>query len=79
MYINDPPPTLNTLPETILFSDDTSEIISSKNFDHFSTISNTVLSHMSKWFTSNRIGCDEKYKEKSNTKFLGLQIDNNLN
>jgi len=26
-----------------------------------------------------KIGYDEKYIEESNTKFLGLQIDNNLN
>jgi hypothetical protein len=30
-------------------------IISSKNFYDFSTISQTVLSHMSKWFTSNKL------------------------
>jgi hypothetical protein len=51
--INHLPPTTNTLSEPILFTDDPSVIISSKNFDDFSTVSNTVLSHMSKWFTSN--------------------------
>jgi hypothetical protein len=47
-------PTINTLSESISFTDDTCVMISSKNFDHFSTMSNTVLSHMSKWFTANK-------------------------
>jgi hypothetical protein len=55
MYMNDLPPTINILSEPILFADDNSVIISSKNFDDFSTISNTVLSHMSKWFTTNKL------------------------
>jgi hypothetical protein len=38
-----------------LFADDTSIIISKKEFDDFSAVSNTVLSHMSKWFTSNKL------------------------
>jgi hypothetical protein len=46
---------MNTLSETILFADNTSVIISSKNFDDFSAMSNTVLSHMSKWFSSNKL------------------------
>jgi hypothetical protein len=48
IYINDLPPTINTLSEPILFADDSSVIISSKNFYNFSTMSNTVFSHMSK-------------------------------
>jgi hypothetical protein len=55
LYINDLPPTMNTLSEAILFVVDTSLIISSKHFDHYSAMSNTVLSHMSKWFTSNKL------------------------
>jgi hypothetical protein len=54
-YINDLPPTINTLSEPTLFTDDTSVIISSKNFDDFSTMSNTVLPHMSKWFAPNKL------------------------
>jgi len=46
IYINDLPPTINILSQPILFADDISIIISSKKFDDFSTISNTVLSHM---------------------------------
>jgi hypothetical protein len=55
IYINDLPPTISTLPEPILFSDDSSVIISSKSFDDFSAMSNTVLSHKSKWFTLNKL------------------------
>jgi hypothetical protein len=50
IYINDLPPTINNLSKPIIFADDTS-----KNFDDFSTISNTVLSHMSEWFTANKM------------------------
>jgi hypothetical protein len=47
IYINDLPPTTNNLSKPIIFADDTSVLNSSKKFDDFSTISNTVLSHMS--------------------------------
>jgi hypothetical protein len=55
IYINDLPTTINILSEPILFTDDTSVIISSINFDDFSIVSNTVLSHMNKWVTSNKL------------------------
>jgi hypothetical protein len=55
IYINDLHPSINNLLEPILFTDDTSLIISSNNFYDFSTISNTVLSHMSTWYTSNKL------------------------
>jgi hypothetical protein len=45
LYINDLPPTINTLLGPILFADDTSVIISSINFDSSSVVSNTVLSY----------------------------------
>jgi hypothetical protein len=44
IYINDLPPTKNTLSEPILFADDSSVITSSKNFDDSSTISIRVFS-----------------------------------
>jgi hypothetical protein len=58
-------PTLNTSSEPILFADNSSVIIYSKSFDDFSTMSNTVLSHMSKWFTSKRLVLN---LDKTNTK-----------
>jgi hypothetical protein len=45
IYINYILPTINTLSEPILFTDDTSVIISSKNFDDFFTMSNSSLSY----------------------------------
>jgi hypothetical protein len=55
MYINDFSPKINTLSEPIIFTDDTSIIISSKNFADISTISNTVFSLMSKLFTADKL------------------------
>jgi hypothetical protein len=55
VYISDLPSTINTLLEPILFADDTSVLISSKNFDDFFAMLNTAPSHISKWFTSNRL------------------------
>jgi hypothetical protein len=54
IYINDPPPTINTLAELILFTDDTSIIKFNKHFDDFSAMSNTFLSHISTWFMPNK-------------------------
>jgi len=39
IYINDVPPTVNTFSEPILLANDTSVIISGKNFDDSSTVS----------------------------------------
>jgi hypothetical protein len=55
IYINDLPPTINNLSKPIIFADDTSVLISTKNLDDFCTISNTVLSHISEWFTANKM------------------------
>jgi hypothetical protein len=52
IYINDLPPTVNNLSNHTIFADDKSVIISSKNVDDFCTISNTVLSHVTEWFTA---------------------------
>jgi hypothetical protein len=54
-YINDLPPTLSTLLKPIIFTDDTSVLISSKKFDDFNTGSNIVFSQMSKWFSVNKL------------------------
>jgi hypothetical protein len=55
MYKNDLPPTLNASLVTIIFADDTSVIISSKNLDDFCTLPNKVLSQMSKWFSASKL------------------------
>jgi hypothetical protein len=54
-YINDLPPTINALSEPTIFADDISVIISRTDSDYFCTMSNTVLSQISKWFTANKL------------------------
>jgi hypothetical protein len=49
------PPTLNTLSVPIIFADDTSLNISSKNLDDFCILSNRVFSHMNKWFAAKKL------------------------
>jgi hypothetical protein len=68
--------TINTLSEPILLADDTNVIISSKNFDDFSTMSNTVLSHMSKWFTSNKLVLN---LDKTNNKMYNKSSQHDVN
>jgi hypothetical protein len=53
--INNLFPTTNTLLKPTIFTDDSSVILSNKNFDDFCIISNTVLSRMSKWFTASKL------------------------
>jgi hypothetical protein len=55
LYINDLPPAINTFSVPIIFADDTSVIISSKNLDDFCMLTNRVASHMSKWFDANKL------------------------
>jgi hypothetical protein len=55
IYINDLPPTINTLAIPIIFADDTSVIISSKKLDDFCMLSNRVVSHMSKRFAAKKL------------------------
>jgi hypothetical protein len=53
--MNDLPPTTNTSAIPIIFADDTSIIISSKNLDHFCMLSNRLPSLMRKWFAANKL------------------------
>jgi hypothetical protein len=55
IYINDLPPTINILAIPIIFADDTSIIISSKNLDDFCMLSIRVLSLVGKWFAANKL------------------------
>jgi hypothetical protein len=55
VYIKNLPPTINTLSEPIIFTDDTTVIISSKKFGNFHTRSNIVLAQMSEWFSANKL------------------------
>jgi hypothetical protein len=56
--MNDLPPTINTLAAPIMFADDVSVIISSKNVDDFCMLSNRVVSLMGKWFALNKLTLD---------------------
>jgi len=53
--IIDLPLRINSVSEPILFADDTSVIISSRNFHYFRLVSNLVLFHMIKWFAANNL------------------------
>jgi len=55
IYINDLPLRINSVSEPILFVDDNSDIISSRNFNYFCSVSNLVLSRMIKWFAANNV------------------------
>jgi hypothetical protein len=55
IYTNDLPLVKNSASEPILLADNTSVIISSRNFDYFCAVSNLVLSHMIKWFAANNV------------------------
>jgi hypothetical protein len=63
-YINDLPPTINTLAIAIIFADDTRALISSKNLDDFCMLSNRVLSLMSECFAAKKLALN---LDKTNT------------
>jgi hypothetical protein len=46
---------INSVSQPKLFADDTSVIISCRNFKDFCSVSNLVLSHMIKWFAANNL------------------------
>ena len=46
---------INSVSQPKLSADDTSVIISSRNFKDFCSVSNLVLSHMIKWFAGNNL------------------------
>jgi hypothetical protein len=84
VYINDHPMRKNPLAESVLFADDTSVIISNRNFIEFSTTANIVVAIKSATnnlpYCALTIGHKEKYIEEAvNLKFLGIQIDSHLN
>jgi hypothetical protein len=53
IYINDLPLRRNYVSEPILFADDTSFVISNRNFEDFCSVSNLVLSCIIKWSDAN--------------------------
>jgi hypothetical protein len=59
----------------IIFADDTSVIMSGKNFDDFCMLSNKVLSQMSKWFSTNKLSLS---LEKTNVIIYNKKIHHNI-
>ena len=55
IYINDLPLRISSMSEPILFANDNSVIISSRNFNYFCSVSNLVPSRMIKWFAANNL------------------------
>jgi len=55
IYVNDLPLRINAVSEPILFADDTSVVISSRNFEDFCSVLNFVPSHIIKWFAANNL------------------------
>jgi len=52
IHVNDPPQRINAVSDAILFADDTSVIISVRNFRYFCLVSYSLLSHVIKWFAA---------------------------
>ena len=55
LYANKFPLKINSVSKPILFTDDTSVIISSRNFTDFFSVSNLVPSHIVKLFAANKL------------------------
>jgi hypothetical protein len=55
IYITYLPLRINSVSEAILYADDTSVIISTRNFEDFCSVSNIILSCMNKWFAANKL------------------------
>ena len=53
--INDLPLRINSISEPALFADDTSVILSNRNFKDLSSVSNLLLCHMITWFAANNL------------------------
>jgi len=53
--INDLPLRVNSLSEPLLLVDGTSVIISSSNFESYSSFTNLVLPHLIKWFVAYKL------------------------
>jgi hypothetical protein len=101
LYVNDFPKIVNDNAEVVLYTDDTSIIITILNPTDFTNSANKILQDINKWFTTNLLSLNAdktqymqlvtktsslinlhvKYKNKeianaTNTKFLGLTLDN---
>jgi hypothetical protein len=73
IYIDDLPLRINPISETVLFFGDSSVIISSRNIEDFSSMSNLVLSCVIKLFVANNLVLKE-YNEIHNKQFITFYI-----
>jgi hypothetical protein len=55
MYISDLPLRINSLSEPVLFADDTSVLISNRNFEDLCSVLNLVLSRMNECYAANNL------------------------
>ena len=84
IYINGLPLRINSASEPVSLADDTSVVISSRNFEDFCSLSHLVLSVMIKWLPVNNVvlSLDKTNIMKfitKNSEFLGLYFDNHIN
>ena len=73
IWINDLHLRISSISEPVLFADDTSVIMSSRNFEDFCSMSNLDLSHMIKWFAAKTLVLNlekNKYNEIYNRQFI---------
>ena len=75
VYINDLPFTIRNLSQSVLFADDTSVVVKSKDFEGLESRLNTVLNCMCEWFEANKLSLN---LEKTNViKFQSYKSANN--
>jgi hypothetical protein len=55
IHTNDLPLTIRSISKPVVFADDTSIVISSRNFENFCSMSNLFLSLMIKWLAASKL------------------------
>ena len=63
IYIKDFSLSIDTISDTIFFTDDASVLISNRHFNEFMNTFNMVISHIAKWFHANQL---IRNKDKTN-------------
>ena len=61
--------------DVIMFTDDNSVLIYDNDFDDFTQVFSSVLSHISKWLQANQLVLNEKKKNLNIVKFTPSKID----
>jgi hypothetical protein len=55
IYINDLPLSIKHISKVILFADDTSLLVTDKNYEQFKQKANSVMSCLGQWFDTNQL------------------------